>query len=1014
MSNSTFLSKSHSTGVIRVGQRAPRFRPFRLALWLSVIAALSLFQPDCFRFAVLHFIRFEAWRNGVDAQVGSVGGSLFEPVVLRDSVWAYESEGGAVTRLGIRTATAGFSWRNLLPRGSGQWFQRLTLEGVTGKMTLPLASETSARTGIFGPRVPRPRGRWLAAPERIEVADVDFIFASNGDYVRLLQTAFTLSNVEAGSITAGQIVVRQPWLTHTFRNVAGTTAMEDGRLQIAGLTLEPGVDVQDFSIALNDVAEGRLKFALKLAAFGGDLRADVQTLPDEPQFSIDVSVPFSRIDVAKLANFLGVSDAAGGTIKTGHFSFRGPPQQFAKASGELRFEAANFQWETRQWDLLVVGAKLLGGRFQIPELALTQGRNRVALSGEMAWPVPGVAWWQSDFALTIKEGQLDDLTALSALLMPEFRFAAGRATVRGSVRGKDQKFDGQFVISGSQLRWRNAPLEKLDASIVLNGNEYQISNVSVRNGADYLSGSGVVNIVGEKQYWGELHASVQDLANYAAILQQPIVPESLAGGAFIDWDGEGSAKGHSGKFLARLRKVRSLGATAALLHPINADFEGSYSHSGMVFSTFALSDDDSSFTAHVGVVDKAVSLQGMRLMHRQTLWLEGDALLPLDVWNAWPNTSLATLLDDHTVGRLAVTAYDLSLRETARLTGLRFPIEGLVRGNVTAEGPLSALKTGGTLTLSKARLPLGWSGGALTGVEGAATFSGQTMRIEKFTGQHPTGDFRATGEMDFTNLRDPALKLAVTSEKSEVRMFGAVALSASLKLGVTGPVSGATVSGDAQVLKAAAGPPAGDDSAALVDFIVRDPAHDLPPVLEIGASVWNSWRLDIRCRAARAPAILPSNAGTLDADLRLTGPAAEPKIAGTAGFLAAPVAPAVSLVTYPTSQLQAATATVTFREGFSRDPSIEIRAVGSAFGEPVALHSSGTFRHPIRVWVWHPPLTEKAVRAALSGQSASGFFTGETRFSLLVPAELREGADISDWHEIKAEPAPADGAAPAP
>jgi hypothetical protein len=32
--------------------------------------------------------------------------------------------------------------------------------------------------------------------------------------------------------------------------------------------------------------------------------------------SIDVAVPFSKIDVAKLAAFLGVSEAAGGTIKT--------------------------------------------------------------------------------------------------------------------------------------------------------------------------------------------------------------------------------------------------------------------------------------------------------------------------------------------------------------------------------------------------------------------------------------------------------------------------------------------------------------------------------------------------------------------------------------------------------------------------------------------------------------------------------------------------------------------------
>ena len=992
--------------------RPHRFRPFRLALLLLVIVLLSLFQPDCFRFAVRQFIRFEAWRNGVDAQPGTIGGSLFEPVVLHDSVWSYESENGPVTRLEIKTATASFSWRNLLPRSSGQWFQRLTFEGVSGKVSLPPAADDAAKPGGFVLRLPRPRGRALASPERFEAADVDFIFASNGDYVRLTETAFTLSNVATGAITAGQILVKQPWLTHTFRNVTGTTAIQDGTLQIASLQLEPGVQVEDFSASVDDFANGKLKLAVQLSAFGGKIRAEVETLPDEPQFAIDVTVqPISPIDVAKLANFLGASDAAGGTIKAGRFRFRGPPQQFAKASGEVRAEVANFQWETRQWDSLVLGVKLRDGHIEIPEFALTQGRNRVAFSGEMAWPVPGVAWWQSEFALTIKEGQLDDLTALSALLMPEFRFAAGRATVRGSVRGKDQKFDGQLVISGSQLRWRNAPIEKLDASIVLNGNEYQISNVSVRNGADYLSGSGVVNIVGDKQYWGELHASVQDLAKYAAILQQPIVPEPLAGGAIIEWDGEGSAKGHSGKFFARLHKVRSLGATAALLHPVNADFEGSYSHGGMVFSNFAVSDDDTSFTAHVGVVDKAVSLQGMRLMHGQSLWLEGDALLPLDVWNAWPNTSLATLLDDHTVGKLNVTAYDLSLHETAQLTGLRFPIEGLVRGNVTAEGPLGALKSSGALTLTKARLPLGWSGDALTGVEGAAIFDGQTMRVEKFMGWQPAGDFSASGEIDFTNLRDPLLKLAVLSGESRLRPFfepnqiRKLGLGTHLDLQITGRASAALVAGDAQITDASFGdsPTANSRYFQPLATVLNDLPFDPPPVFSLNSTPLADWRWNVRFQARKLRFL---GFDRMDVDVSLGGTGAEPELIGKVDFAAG-------------DDRGSCDATLEFRDGFPQSPSISAKVSGSALSHhPFAVYVTGTPQHPIRIVVCDPPLTENAIRAEMNGEAAAKFYSGETRFSLLVPVELREGVEMFDWPEIKGEPSAAGGpaveTAPAP
>ena len=841
-------------------------------------------------------------------------------------------------------------------------------------------------------------------PERFEAVDVDFVLASGSDYVRLLQTRLTLSNVEAGVVSAGQILVKQPWLTRTFRQVAGTTAIQDGTLQIAGLTLEPGVAVQDFSLDIDSLAKGQVKFAVNLAAFGGSLRLNVQTLPDEPQFAIDVAGPFSQIDVAKLATFLGVSDAAGGTIKTGNLSFRGPPQQFAKASAQLRFEAANFQWETRQWDSLVLGAKLLDGRVQIPELALTQGHNRLQLSGDMALPMPGVAWWRSDFSCDI-EAKIENLTELSALLLPEFKYAAGRVGIDGSVRGKDQKFTGQILVSGNNLRWRNAPIEKLNASVRLNGNEYQITNVSLLNGADYVSGSGVVNIVGDKQYWGELRASVADLATYRAILQKPVVPESLAGGALIDWSGEGSAAGHSGKFLARLRKIRSLGATAALLHPIDADFEGSYSHGGMVFSGFALSDDESSFTASVGVVNKAVSLQGIRLMHKQALWLEGDALLPLDVWNAWPNTSLEKLLDDGTVARLNLTAYDLSLNETARLSGLKFPIEGFIRGNLQAEGPVGALKTGGKFTLRKSRLPLGWSGAALTGVEAEASFDGQTLRVEKFTGQHPTGDFTAKGEVDFTNLRNPALKLDVTSVKSRLRLFsnpdGTGGLNSELALNLQwhGPVSAGKIGGEAKLL-ALPPPGRGFDELDWEPLFLVDWVGELPPVLSIGSAPWSAWRFDVRGLAENVEFLGPRT-HTVSADLRVSGLASSPTLEGRAVVL-----PATSSSELE-SRFGVRQVALDFRSGFSGNPLLSADATGIIFGERFALHLTGSLRNPMRLFVYQPPLTEKVIRATLGSASAAKFFSGENRFTLLVPAELRAEVELSNWPKIEGEPGPA-------
>ncbi len=987
-----------------------RFRPLRLFIFLLIIGIAALFEPNCFRFLADQFIRFEAWRCGVSAQIGGMDGSLLEPLILRNSVWIYESSTGPVTRVEVAAATAEFSWRNLLPRSTGPWFQRLTINGVTGKIQFPLEStEPAASTHPISLHLPRPGGRWLPAPERIEAKDVDFIFQSNADYVRLADTEFTLSKVEAGTIRAGQIAIKQPWLNRTFRDVRGTTAIQDAKVEVANLTLEPDVQVRGFSAELDDLARGQLNLDMRLAAFGGTIRVSAQTLSPERPFGFEATGTFSQIGVAKLAAFLGLSDAAGGTIKEGKFTFRGPPQQVAKATASLRLEATNFQWDSRQWDALVLGATLMEGRVQIPELALAQGHNRLNLNGEMPLPTPGVAWWQSEFSVNIA-AKIDNLTELSALMLPEFQFAAGKANIDGSIRGKDQQFNGQLIVSGSNLKWHNAPIEELHAGVKLNGNELQLTNVSLFNNGDYLRGHGVVNIIGDKQYWGEVHASIEDLDKYAALLEKPIVPEPLAGGAILDWSGEGSAKGHSGKFSARLRKLRSLGTSAALLHPINADLDGTYAPGSMQFSRFMLSDDDSSFTANVGVGNKALSLQGIKLYHQQALWLEGDALLPLDVWNAWPNTTLAKLLDDQTVSKINLTAYNLGLREASLLTGWKFPIEGVVLGNIVGEGPLNGLKTTGKLTLSKAQIPLGGSGALLTGVESEVTFDGPTLAIKKLTGRHPTGDFAASGQIALTDLRDPTLQLSLTTQKTILNLFVAEAVGndaiVAAKMEITGPLSSATVSGNAQILSFAAAPP---DSRA---WYPEGRGTHLPPIFVLDSAPWSAWKLDLtvntpQLAATQWKAATTAAGGTLQTDLHLGGSGAAPMLTGEAAFRGLPI-------TIGTASLRLEEATLSFREGFGDDPSILARASGRAFGEPFAAHLTGTLQHPMRFFVFAPPLTERIVRAELEDSDMSSSSDTQSRLALRVPTELFEGVEITDWATI-ATPLPAPNpAAPAP
>ncbi len=939
-------------------------------------------------------LQLEAWRHGMTLQIDRLEGSILEPITLGGAHWSYESRNGAVTRIEIAEATAEFRWRNLFERGEARWFRRLTLDGVAGKISVPLQTMPEARQPLLERYLPR---RFLlAAPERIEAHDVDFVLQTNGGHVRIERASFTASEMAPGKFAAGQLVVTQPWLHQTFRDLRGTTKLEGSEVQIAHVLLQPGVEVQSISAELDDLARGRLNVVGQLAAFDGCVRIEAQTLAEEQPFTVEITGTFSQINVAKLAAFLALSNAAGGTIKDGKFIFRGSPQHPARATASLRLDAANFQWDARQWDSLVLGATLLDRHVQVPKLALVQGHNRLDIDGEIALPEPGRAWWQSEFEARVS-ARIENLTELSALMLPEFTYAAGRATIDGSVRGKGEKFDGQLIVAGSDLQWRDAPIQELHAALKFNGNEVQISNLSVFNDGDFVRGRGVVNILGPSQYWGELHASVQDLATYAALLRPPAIAEPLAGGAVVDWTGEGSARGHTGNFMARLKRVRSVGATASLRHPIDANFDGSYARASIVFNRFALSDDESAFTANVIVGEKTVSLRDIRLLNRGSVWLDGDAVLPLNVWRAWPGVQL----DDSTPGSVHLHARKLSLHEASRLTGWNFPIEGILDGSVAAEGPLlenSKLQTSGALTVSGATLPLGWNGCTLSGVAGAVRLEGHKMIFEKVAGHHATGNFRAAGSIDFKNVRDPALQISIASDRMRLPVFqGAVDCDVALDLSVAGPWSGALVAGTARPLLLSDGRLKDWDLSSLW---LESPAPQLPPAFAPAPAPFASWRFDIACRAAQ-PLPLAQRGSQVLIDGRIAGSGAAPLWIGNVSF--SHVATRAG-----DTPLDVEEAALTFRENDPHHPTLALACRGAVFGKTFAARLTGPLSQLLREIDCTPPLTARVIRGLLSGRDTERE-ASESRFSLRAPAILSGGAEVFDWRPIGSPPAEPNG-----
>ena len=931
----------------------------RLGVILLLLALASLFEPRVFRFVLGGLLKAEAWRSGATVEFQRIEGSFFEPVILLGSRWAFQSETGATTRVEVSRLEALFIWKNLFRGRNARCLQRLTLSGITGKIFLPLEGEGNEPERSAGWSLWKPSGGGpLPMPAVVEGEEIDFIFQSENDYVRIEDGRFRASEFEPGEVQAGRVTLKQPWLTRSFRNVHGTTTLHRSKIVLANVALAPGLELRSVSTELSELAQGRLDLDLDVAAFGGSIQAHTATVPAGSGLTFDAGGKFEQIDIAQLASFLSLTDAAGGIIRDGNFSFRGSPRNPSKASAKLRLEATNFQWDSRQWDSLTLGVRLIERRLQVAQFDLRQGKNTLSASGELTLPGVEQKWWQGEFNGALK-ARIENLTELSALLLPEFKYAAGSVNIDGQVRGHGEEWDGQLLLEGSKLTWRNAPIQSAHAAVKVSGKELRIARIELVNGDDYLRGSGVVNLFGPTKYWGELRVAVEDLAAYAAFLQKPVLPEPLAGGAIIDWTGEGSALGHSGKFMARLRKMRSLGALAQHLHPINAALEGSYVPGSMQFTKFALSDDDSSFAAKISIGSKALHLTAIQLLHKQQLWLEGEALLPLDLWQQWPNVALAQLLSDAVPCRIELRAHALELSAASQLTGWKFPIAGVIDGTLRAAGPINALTLDGELSISNGALPLGWNGDLLTELEARIVFAESSARIEQFTASHAFGEMQWEGSIQLANLRAPELELAIRVPAASLPLFPGsdpeLTVDAALELQISGRFDQANVEGTASIASIAV------DRLPDITLLWREEERILmPPLFLVKAPLFADWRFAIAAKSAD-PDGLKSGQSVIRADLRVTGTGRLPLLSGIVEMHEVGTLSGGHYFSLPR-------VVISFPESGSVEPSLDVSLRGEFCGVPVWASAVGPLQHLVRVYEGPVLLNDAMVRDLLVGK----------------------------------------------
>ena len=922
---------------------------------------MTLLIPPVFRGAVWVLLEEEAFRQGGGLQIAGIEGAAWEPLVLRGVHWETARSFGGVLLVDVERVEAVFRWENAVRSlSSGRFFESLQVKGVKVRWVqqakLPTARPFYASWNLGMPL------HW-PMPAKMQFAINQWVTESGAFSLRLEDTNLELSELTAGSLKAARVEMKVRGWERSFRDVTGRTAIQGTAIQLGDLQLMDGMQVVRLVVDLAAVEAGKVDLKeLYAQAFGGELRLHGQMVTGAGEVPLEVSGTFSKIGVAPLAAFLGVTEAAGGTLENGDFGFRGAPSMPERGTATLRLDARNFQWESRQWDKLVVGATLMDHRVQVPEFSLQQGHNQLVLNGDMQLPGGGEPWWKSDFGMNVT-ARIDNLTELSALFLPEFKYTAGGLTVDGAVRSQAGVLGGALIVTGSKLKWRNAPIEELTAAVKLEGNDIRVLNAELVNRADLLRAKGVFHVGDAWWYQGEFRASVGNLGNYADLLRPPLVPEPYLGETHVEWKGEGAAGTHEGRISGRFEGVHPLKPRGNWPRPLHGDFFGKYGKGTLELESVTVGDDRVSLQGKLVAGKAGGRLEGLQFRQGTQVAVEGDLSIPENVWKAWPTLDWSKLLTSELPLDMHLRLDRLDLVELGRLPGMPAGLKGEITGEWETHGAMRDLKGSGNLMLQKGVLPLGDV--LVSEISMNLEWKGRVLEGKTLGWTVPSGRYEGAAGLEWKEGQPgPSLSLQVACPNARWQDLGGLRFPVPGKSGKSdGATSGVTALGHSEWKASGLLSQlslSGEMAVSVVDF---GGAPDLrwfwaevgPPrklVLQAGPAFLAKSKLQLRVSSGEGASVA-GTVGSAKVDLQVGGLCSKPELQGELRLtLRATAADGV---------LEVEPLVLRFDAG-AAEPQLEIRAKGISGKSAYSATALGPLSRPLRDYSAEAPLSSEVVR----------------------------------------------------
>ncbi|MFL6527553.1 MAG: hypothetical protein ACJ8IQ_05595 [Chthoniobacterales bacterium] len=453
-----------------------------LCACLAVVAIVVLIAAPLITATMVRlWIANVARTNECTISYAAIEAPLLRPVTLRDVTITSTTKAVAVK---IARVAADLRVAAFFDNSRGRPVRTLSLDDVAGNCGA----------------APSPRTLQFLLADNFAISVKQLTVQSATTTAEIHDAELTARELESGTFHLRRLVVRSPALQQTFDDLRGGTSWEYNRFSLGGVTMMRGLDVDVLRVDLGRLGENRIGIDADLDVFGGKLRASMSAEEQTGKRTWDIAASGNEISLARMSDALAFSDRASGSLHALKFTFRGSLETLQSATASLWTEITGFTWRDRTADVVMLGASYSSRQIDVEQLYVKQRRNELTLTGELALPARNTELpdLRGDVSATI--GDLADFARLLGGSPANF---AGQLAINGSATAQERSLAGQLVVSGKSLKLFGAPIDAVDAHMLLSRSALELDRcelrrdsanlppLSIRGGCDFSDNNAV-------------------------------------------------------------------------------------------------------------------------------------------------------------------------------------------------------------------------------------------------------------------------------------------------------------------------------------------------------------------------------------------------------------------------------------------------------------------------------------------------------------------------------------------